>query len=104
MQTGRRNDDENATEKLYTYVSHIPVSSFKVLFFSLYAKFCLIPLLLGPTNGCCGRGVIRLLLHVHVGTLWLTLQRNQKQISCVFGPDLYTQRPEVRNEICHCDS
>ena len=28
--TGKRNDDENAKEKLYTYVSHIPVTSFKV--------------------------------------------------------------------------
>ena len=29
--TGKRNDDENAKEKLYTYVSHVPVASFKVL-------------------------------------------------------------------------
>lgn len=27
---GKRNDDEDATEKLYTYASHIPVTSFKV--------------------------------------------------------------------------
>ncbi|KAF8909779.1 ribosomal protein L31e-domain-containing protein [Gymnopilus junonius] len=27
----KRNDDENATEKLYTYVSHVPVASFKGL-------------------------------------------------------------------------
>lgn len=27
---GKRNDDENAKEKLYTYVSHVPVTSFKV--------------------------------------------------------------------------
>ncbi|KAG5722791.1 hypothetical protein E4T56_gene8300 [Termitomyces sp. T112] len=26
----KRNDDENAQEKLYTYVSHVPVTSFKV--------------------------------------------------------------------------
>ncbi|KAG6901535.1 hypothetical protein C0995_010773 [Termitomyces sp. Mi166 len=29
--TGKRNDDENAKEKLYTYVSHVPVTSFKGL-------------------------------------------------------------------------
>lgn len=28
---GKRNDDENAKEKLYTYVTHVPVTSFKVL-------------------------------------------------------------------------
>ncbi|PFH45343.1 hypothetical protein AMATHDRAFT_78050 [Amanita thiersii Skay4041] len=27
----KRNDEENAKEKLYTYVSHVPVSSFKGL-------------------------------------------------------------------------
>lgn len=27
---GKRNDDEGAKEKLYTYVSHVPVTSFKV--------------------------------------------------------------------------
>ncbi|EKM78264.1 hypothetical protein AGABI1DRAFT_85928 [Agaricus bisporus var. burnettii JB137-S8] len=27
----KRNDDENAKEKLYTYVSHVPVESFKGL-------------------------------------------------------------------------
>ncbi|KAG6882569.1 60S ribosomal protein L31 [Termitomyces sp. T159_Od127] len=27
----KRNDDENAKEKLYTYVSHVPVTSFKGL-------------------------------------------------------------------------
>ena len=27
---GRRNDDEDAKEKLYTYASHVPVVSFKV--------------------------------------------------------------------------
>ena len=37
IQTGKRNDDENAKEKLYTYVSHVPVNSFKVRFFSLHA-------------------------------------------------------------------
>lgn len=28
--SGKRNDDENAKEKLYTYASHVPVTSFKV--------------------------------------------------------------------------
>ena len=28
--TGKRNDDEGAKEKLYTYVSHVPVTTFKV--------------------------------------------------------------------------
>ena len=37
MQTGKRSDDENAKEKLYTYVSHVPVTSFKVRFYFLYA-------------------------------------------------------------------
>ncbi|KAF9045276.1 ribosomal protein L31e-domain-containing protein [Panaeolus papilionaceus] len=27
----KRNDDDNATEKLFTYVSHVPVTSFKGL-------------------------------------------------------------------------
>ena len=27
---GKRNDEENAKEKLYTYASHVPVDSFKV--------------------------------------------------------------------------
>jgi len=38
---GKRNDDENAKEKLYTYVSHVPVATFKVrlrpwMIFSMY--------------------------------------------------------------------
>jgi hypothetical protein len=28
--TGKRNDEENAKEKLYTYASHVPVETFKV--------------------------------------------------------------------------
>jgi len=27
---GKRNDEENAKEKLFTYVSHVPVTTFKV--------------------------------------------------------------------------
>ena len=27
---GKRNDEENAKEKLFTYASHVPVDSFKV--------------------------------------------------------------------------
>ena len=30
LDTGKRNDEENAKEKLFTYASHVPVSSFKV--------------------------------------------------------------------------
>ena len=33
-QLGKRSDDDNAKEKLYTYVSHVPVASYKVRFFS----------------------------------------------------------------------
>ena len=29
ISTGKRNDEENAKEKLYTYASHVPVESFK---------------------------------------------------------------------------
>ncbi|KAI6115317.1 ribosomal protein L31e-domain-containing protein [Pisolithus croceorrhizus] len=29
--TGKRNDEENAKEKLYTYATHVPVTSFKGL-------------------------------------------------------------------------
>ena len=32
---GKRNDEENAKEKLYTYVSHVPVTSFKVCSYSI---------------------------------------------------------------------
>lgn len=35
---GKRNDEENAKEKLYTYASHVPVESFKVSFVSLPLK------------------------------------------------------------------
>lgn len=34
--TGKRNDEEGAKEKLYTYASHVVVTSFKV---------CILPLL-----------------------------------------------------------
>lgn len=32
---GKRNDEENAKEKLFTYASHVPVNSFKVRTFIL---------------------------------------------------------------------
>ena len=39
--TGKRNDEENAKEKLYTYASHVPVESFKVSFVHFMQKtFC----------------------------------------------------------------
>ena len=38
---GKRNDEENAKEKLYTYASHVPVESFKVSFVHFMQKtFC----------------------------------------------------------------
>ncbi len=36
--TGKRNDEENAKEKLYTYASHVPVETFKVSLVSLRLK------------------------------------------------------------------
>jgi large subunit ribosomal protein L31e len=36
--TGKRNDEENAKEKLYTYATHVPVESFKVSLVSLLLK------------------------------------------------------------------
>ena len=36
--TGKRNDEENAKEKLYTYASHVPVESFKVSSIHLVRK------------------------------------------------------------------
>ena len=39
--SGKRNDDEGAKEKLYTYVSHVPVASFKVRPHVLHSGFFL---------------------------------------------------------------
>ena len=50
---GKRNDEENAKEKLYTYVSHVPVTSFKVCFPS-FTSACLTSYRTGPAND--GRG------------------------------------------------
>ena len=50
---GKRNDEENAKEKLYTYVSHVPVTSFKVCFPS-FTTACLTSYRTGPAND--GRG------------------------------------------------
>lgn len=36
--TGKRNDDEDAKEKLYTYASHVIVESFKV-HITAYSQF-----------------------------------------------------------------
>ena len=35
LDIGKRNDEENAKEKLFTYASHVPVNSFKVRTFIL---------------------------------------------------------------------
>ena len=51
---GKRNDEENAKEKLYTYVSHVPVTSFKVFFFPSFTTACLRSYRTGPAND--GRG------------------------------------------------
>jgi hypothetical protein len=37
---GKRNDEENAKEKLFTYASHVPVDTFKVSLVSLLLKAC----------------------------------------------------------------
>lgn len=34
---GKRNDEEGAKEKLFTYASHVPVTSFKVRLFIVYS-------------------------------------------------------------------
>ena len=36
--TGKRNDEENAKEKLYIYATHVPVASFKVSSASLFLR------------------------------------------------------------------
>ena len=54
---GKRNDEENAKEKLYTYVSHVPVTSFKVCLPSFTAA-CLMSYRTGPANDCRGCRVI----------------------------------------------
>jgi hypothetical protein len=36
--SGKRNDEENAKEKLYTYASYVPVETFKVSLVSLLLK------------------------------------------------------------------
>ena len=50
---GKRNDEENAKEKLYTYVSHVSVTSFKVCL-PFFTMGCLISYPTGPAND--GRG------------------------------------------------
>ena len=53
LDIGKRNDEENAKEKLFTYASHVPVNSFKVrtfiLIFFMAVSFFLM-LVLGPPN------------------------------------------------------
>ena len=41
---GKRNDEENAKEKLYTYASHVTVISFKAGLFSPYHVICFVDL------------------------------------------------------------
>ena len=47
---GKRNDEENAKEKLFTYASHVPVNSFKVRTFFYGGVFFFLMLILGPPN------------------------------------------------------
>ena len=53
LDIGKRNDEENAKEKLFTYASHVPVNSFKVrtfiLIYFMAVSFFLM-LVLGPPN------------------------------------------------------
>lgn len=60
--SGKRNDEEDAKEKLYTYVSHVPVTSFKVpiqlLSIVSSSDFCT----LGSSNGKRWRRLIGLSL------------------------------------------
>lgn len=53
LDTGKRNDEENAKEKLFTYASHVPVITFKVrTLLSLYHSISshLVSTHLGPPN------------------------------------------------------
>ena len=44
LSVGKRNDEEGAKEKLFTYVSHVPVISFKVRDLRIYSNLSLTPL------------------------------------------------------------
>lgn len=47
---GKRNDEENAKEKLYTYASHVPVPSFKVRLQFLAHLYQILKLYIGSAN------------------------------------------------------
>lgn len=57
--TGKRNDEENAKEKLFTYASYVPVESFKVCPLALLPRtiFLTPPSRPGPRDGCRRRRV-----------------------------------------------
>lgn len=67
---GKRNDEENAKEKLYTYVSHVPVTSFKVCLPS-FTTACLTSYRIGPAND--GRGCRVILPPGFVAVFFFTL-------------------------------
>lgn len=69
--SGKRNDEENAKEKLYTYASHVPVTSFKAGFSSPCYVICLAdPRPPEPPNSCRRRRVkgasLEKFLYTHV--------------------------------------
>lgn len=57
--TGKRNDEENAKEKLFTYATYVPVETFKVRSFPFYPALVSLrlttPLLSFTGSGDCGR-------------------------------------------------
>lgn len=61
---GKRNDEENAKEKLFTYASHVPVDTFKVRLVLLLLKgFCFdLPVMIGSSN-CDGRCGVKQVVH-----------------------------------------
>lgn len=61
---GKRNDEENAKEKLFTYASHVPVDTFKVRPVSLPLKeSCFdLPVLIGSSD-CDGRCGVKQVVH-----------------------------------------
>ena len=59
--TGKRNDEENAKEKLYTYASHVPVETFKVsIVFLLLEASCFDLSVIGSSD-CDGRCGVNML-------------------------------------------
>jgi large subunit ribosomal protein L31e len=49
--TGKRNDEENAKEKLYTYATHVPTASFKVSLVSRFPRQVVLTCWYGRVSG-----------------------------------------------------